>query len=40
MHGKCLPKDLKAFAKFSSGKGAIFFKQLVKFMEDVNTWKV
>lgn len=36
VHGKCLPKDLKAFSKYSQSP---FFKQMVNFMEKVNRWK-
>lgn len=36
LHGKCLPKDLKAFAKYCQSP---FFKQMVSFMKKVNRWK-
>lgn len=36
VQGKCLPKDLRAFACYS---GHPFFKQMVKFMEEINQWE-
>ena len=37
VNGKCLPKDLIAFAEFS---GDDFFLDMVKFMKDIEDWKL
>ena len=37
VNGKCLPKDLIAFAKFSNDD---FYIDMVKFMEEVNNWEI
>lgn len=36
VRGKCLPKDLIAFSKCTN---SYFFKQMVKFMEEINSWE-
>jgi len=36
VRGKCLPKDLTAFAKFSNNH---FYNEMIKHMEEINSWK-
>jgi UDPglucose 6-dehydrogenase len=37
VRGKCLPKDSKAFAKFSKNN---FYSEMVKYMKEVNSWEI
>jgi UDPglucose 6-dehydrogenase len=37
VNGKCLPKDLVAFAKFS---GDEFYLDMIKFMKKIENWKI
>ncbi len=37
VRGKCLPKDLIAFAKFSKIR---FYNEMVKHMKEINSWKL
>jgi len=37
VRGKCLPKDLIAFAKYSDNP---FFNKMVEYMEEINNWEI